>query len=65
MIRTHYKRFAFSASLLVSMAHAAEYYVATTGDDSNAGTLAEPFSSIQKAADTVAPATRFMKNKAA
>lgn len=32
-------------------ARAAEYYVATTGDDGDAGTLAEPFASLQKAAD--------------
>jgi MYXO-CTERM domain-containing protein len=31
---------------------ATEYYVATTGSDSNAGTLAAPFATLQKAADT-------------
>jgi hypothetical protein len=31
---------------------AAEYYVATTGSDSNAGTLAAPFATLQKGADT-------------
>ena len=32
---------------------AKNYYVATTGDEKNPGTLAEPFATIQKAADTV------------
>jgi len=32
-------------------AHAAEYYVAPTGSDSNAGTLAAPFATLQKGAD--------------
>ena len=31
---------------------ATEYYVATTGSDSNAGTLAAPFATLQKGADT-------------
>jgi hypothetical protein len=34
----------------VSSAHAATYYVSTTGNDANAGTLALPFRTIQKAA---------------
>lgn len=42
--------FGFSAS-----ANAATYYVATTGNDSNPGTLAFPFLTIQKAADIVNP----------
>src|SRR5689334_21541756 len=33
---------------------ATTYYVATTGSDSGAGTLAAPFATIQKAIDTVA-----------
>ena len=32
-------------------ARAADFYVATTGSDSNAGTLAAPFASLQKGAD--------------
>jgi hypothetical protein len=32
-----------------------EYYVATTGSDTNAGTLAEPFATIQHAADVMEP----------
>jgi hypothetical protein len=32
-------------------AQAADYYVATTGSDSNAGTLAAPFATLQKGAD--------------
>jgi hypothetical protein len=34
-------------------AFAADYYVATNGDDTNVGTLALPFATIQKAADTM------------
>ncbi len=48
-----------SASLIVlgalvaaGSAHAAEYYVATTGSDSNAGTLAAPFATLQKGVNT-------------
>ena len=33
-------------------ARAAEYYVATTGSDSNAGTMAAPWATLQKAANT-------------
>ncbi|HVZ88454.1 MAG TPA: right-handed parallel beta-helix repeat-containing protein, partial [Polyangia bacterium] len=33
-------------------AHATDYYVATTGSDSNAGTMAAPFATLQKAANT-------------
>ena len=36
-------------------AHAAEYFVATTGSDANPGTLAQPFATLQKGA-TVAVA---------
>jgi MYXO-CTERM domain-containing protein len=35
-----------------SQALATEYYVATTGSDSNPGTLAAPFATLQKGADT-------------
>ena len=35
-------------------AQAAEYYVATTGSDSNAGTMAQPFATLQKAVNVVA-----------
>ncbi len=48
-----------SASLIVlaalvapGSAAAAEYYVATTGSDSNAGTIDAPFATLQKGADT-------------
>jgi hypothetical protein len=40
--------------LLSSMARAATYYVATTGNDSNPGTQAQPFKTIQKGLDTAA-----------
>jgi hypothetical protein len=33
-------------------AHAADYYVATTGSDANAGTMAAPFATLQKAVGT-------------
>src|SRR3569832_130279 len=33
-------------------AHATDYYVATTGADSNAGTMAAPFATLQKAVNT-------------
>jgi hypothetical protein len=36
-------------------ASATEYYVATTGSDSNAGTLASPFATLQKGADFAGP----------
>ncbi len=41
-----------------SAATAATYYVATTGSDTNSGTQAAPFQTIQKAADTVNPGDR-------
>jgi MYXO-CTERM domain-containing protein len=37
-----------------SNAFAAEYYVSTTGSDSNPGTLASPFATLQKGANTAA-----------
>ena len=40
-----------SALLLCLPARATDYYVATNGDDSNPGTINEPFRTIQKAAD--------------
>ena len=33
-------------------AHAADYYVAPTGSDANAGTMAAPFATLQKAVNT-------------
>lgn len=41
------------SSMFVFGAFAATYYVATTGDDGNAGTLASPFLTVTKAANTV------------
>ena len=38
-------------ALLPGGAFAADYYVATNGGDTNAGTLAQPFATIQKADD--------------
>jgi hypothetical protein len=38
--------------LVVSAAHAETYYVATTGSDSNPGTLSQPFKTIQKGLNT-------------
>jgi len=42
---------ALFAVLATRQAAATEYYVATTGNDSNAGTMAAPFASLQKGAD--------------
>ena len=39
--------------LAAQASHAANYYVATTGNDTNAGTEAAPFKTIQKAANIV------------
>jgi len=39
--------------LSVAQLWAADYYVATTGSDTNPGTLAQPFATIQHAADTM------------
>ena len=41
------------AVLAAFTASAADYYVATTGSDASPGPLAEPFATIQKAADTM------------
>lgn len=41
-------------ALLVSAAKAATYYVATNGSDSNPGTQAQPWITIQRAANTIA-----------
>ena len=43
----------FVLALLTGGAFAADYYVAANGGDNNAGTLALPFATIQKAADTM------------
>ncbi len=40
------------AATMANAAWATEYYLAPTGSDSNAGTQAQPFGTIQKAADT-------------
>ena len=37
------------AAIVSAPAHAANYYVATNGSDSNAGTLAQPFASLNQA----------------
>ena len=43
----------FAASAVVITNEVADYYVATGGDDLNPGTLAQPFQTIQKAADVM------------
>ena len=43
----------FAACILPLSAFAAEYHVATTGADANAGTLAAPWRTVQHAADAV------------
>jgi hypothetical protein len=54
-------KFSLSASLAllttllaVGRARATDYYVATTGSDSNAGTMAAPFATLQKGVSTAA-----------
>ena len=42
-------------ALLAQVSFAAEYYVATNGNDANPGTLLSPWKTIQKAADTLQP----------
>jgi MYXO-CTERM domain-containing protein len=53
------RKLGLSASLVVLAilfagrgAHATDYYVATTGSDSNAGTMAAPFATLQKGINT-------------
>ncbi len=43
--------FSLMGFLLLSFAHAATYYVSTSGSDSNAGTLSKPFKKIQRAVE--------------
>ena len=50
------RRFApyiFIIFFLYQVLYSAEYYVAVNGDDENSGSLEQPFSTIQKAADTM------------
>lgn len=42
-------------AILASSSRAGDYYVATNGLDTNPGTLAQPFRTIQKAADVLQP----------
>ena len=42
-----------SLALIAPVTFAADYYVATNGDDNNAGTLAAPYASITKALESV------------
>ena len=44
-------------SLASSRALARDYYVATTGNDANAGTLEQPFATVQKGANAAVAAT--------
>ncbi len=43
----------FAALFFARVSLAATYYVATTGNDANPGTISQPFRTIQKAADVV------------
>ncbi len=45
--------FIFFLLLHFSIANAADYYVATNGSDANTGTLAQPWKTVQKAANTL------------
>src|SRR5262245_11317308 len=47
-------------ALLPAFAWAATYYVATTGDNANPGTLAAPLRTIQKAAERARPGDRVL-----
>src|SRR5450432_3105069 len=44
----------FGVSLAAGSTHAAEYYVSPTGSDTNAGSMAAPFATIQKAGTVAA-----------
>ncbi|MEY3895536.1 MAG: hypothetical protein RLZZ214_1055, partial [Verrucomicrobiota bacterium] len=46
---------ALASSVIPTPARAATWYVATNGNDTQAGTLAAPFRTIQRAADVMAP----------
>jgi parallel beta-helix repeat protein len=45
--------FTLLSALLVASGHAAEFYVAATGDDANPGTRAKPFATVERARDIV------------
>ena len=45
---------------LAAVGHSADYYVSTTGDDSNPGTESEPWATIQRAADTATAGDRVL-----
>jgi len=49
------RSFLLAFFVLHPLAHSATYYVATSGNDTWPGTLAQPWRTIQKAADTLAP----------
>lgn len=62
MKRNKFMRFArvlvfavFIITCASSVSFAATYYVATTGNDSNAGTLSSPFRTVQKGLNTLQP----------
>lgn len=56
MSRLHAHACAILLSLVLTpLAGAADYFVATTGDDGNAGSQSEPWRTLQHAADTVGP----------
>ena len=49
------KRCTLMLMLTIPSVFAADYYVSTTGSDSDPGTLAQPFATIQHAADLMGP----------
>jgi len=54
----HIKSSVLCASLLFGgIAYAQDYYVATNGNDSNTGTINQPFASIQRAVNEAGPST--------
>ena len=51
----YYFTFILTILILVPAVQAADYYVSVDGDNTNPGTLSEPFRTIQMGADMVAP----------
>jgi parallel beta-helix repeat protein len=49
-----------SALALATSAGAADSWVATTGDDANPGTQAQPWATLQRAVDSIAPGDRIL-----
>ncbi len=46
---------AMTFTVIASVAHADYFYVATSGDDANAGSIEQPFATVQRAQDAARP----------